>query len=333
MRTKPLRSATSCCCTVFALLIASASAQSADQQTGFEPQQPSTGHANSTRLASDNWEAMGRELKQNRDRLKSATATAAIQWWVQFEQDSAPTKVNDSTARIWYAAPKYRVHVKSDIRLVAPRKHDARKDANETGIDSSLVDTKIAQQLIIFDGHSTFEAIKYRDGSVRKINSGRRYELPLLFAGFPYYPPVFPAKRLLDPRAFSRELVRCVQSPSGGIYAVNRTGEHRHRLIARSGSFSDIERSIAVSVLGRSETTLNWGESNGIAFVKQFNSATSRSGSSIFRRGAMTKHFEFTRFDANVAISPAVFSTSGWPPSVDGQEAIALPANSNRRFW
>lgn len=337
MQTTLLRSAISLCCTAQVFLGWTPRAHSADQLTSLQPPQQSTAPANSIGLASDHWEAMGRELVKNRAKLKSATATADIQWWVRFGPDAAPIVVNNSTARIWYDAPKYRVEITSNVRLIAPEERDTGKDENRKALaddDDTLVDTKIVQQLIIFDGQSTFEAIRYRGGNTRKMNYGRQYELPLMFAGFPSYPPVFPAKELLTPKRFTRELVRCVPSPGGGIYAVNRTGDYRSRLISRSSSFSDIERYVAVSGPRRSEVTLKWGESNGIAYVKQFNLAeSSRSGSSIFRRGALTKHFEFTSFDANAAIAPSLFSTAGWPPSLDDPNSPPLPPNPNPRYW
>jgi hypothetical protein len=287
---------TSICALLFAAL-ALTSQLAAQTGTSFAPTRDLLAAARQSRI-------------ETASRLQAGIGVGSVRHF-QFEPGQiAPITTIDADIQVYFEAPKFHLRLQYATRV-------RENLADDVPAEDKWVATGLAEQVVIFDGETTYSVEFTVDGKCHgDVYFDFNCQNVLRSAGLPFENPVQLWPAALDIERADLEQAKLTQLAGGGFMGVLTKETYRMKFYFLDHFDFDLRR---VSSYRTGEDTpfrdclLQWRESNGVHYVRRFVTKVSdRPAANGDAIGPARRELEveYTTFDANVPIDGKWFDVT-----------------------
>ncbi|RMF39411.1 MAG: hypothetical protein D6753_13840 [Planctomycetota bacterium] len=255
-------------------------------------------------------ERVRRSRDENARRLQSAYGSGRLTYRIDEVGEPTVTAL-DSDIQFFYDRPKFRVHLAHNVRL-----QENVRPAGELDEDfRRWTPSDLTEQVIVYDGDKLV-SVEFRAGQCTgEIYFGFARLAVLRAAGFPFEDPVTLWSQAINLDSSDPRELRVIPLDGGGFVGILQKSTYFIKLTFLDKFGYDLRR---VSSIRNGEARpfrdylLQWEQRGDVFFVQRFVNTVSSAARDTASSAASSRQLsvEYTQFEANVQVSPDVFSLS-----------------------
>ncbi len=255
-------------------------------------------------------ERAGRSRDENARRLRSAFGSGRLTYRIEEVGEPTVTAL-DSDIQFFYDRPKFRVHLAHNVRLL----ENVRPAGEVDDRFQRWTPSDLTEQVILYDGEKLVSVEFRQTACSGEIYFGFARLAVLRAAGFPFEDPVTLWSQAINLDSIDPHELRVVPLDGGGFVGILQKSTYFIRLTFLNKFGYDLRR---VSSIRNGEARpfrdylMQWEQRGDVYFVQRFVNTISTASRDTSASGASSRQIgvEYKRFEANIDISPDVFTLS-----------------------